>query len=84
MSNVCDMDEICEHELEENKKRKLIDKELWEILNEILIFTTFFISLTIVAYSNISNSSIYFNQLYQQNFVTAQSSNEKGLNEVNK
>ena len=84
MRNVCDMDEICEHELEENKKRKLIDKELWEILKEILIFTTFFISLTIVAYSNISKSSIYFNHLYQQNFVTAQSSYEKGLNEVNK
>ncbi len=78
------MDETCEQELEENKKRKLIDKELWEILKEILIFTAFFVSLTIVAYSNISNSSIYFNQLYQQNFVTAQSNNEKGLHEVNK
>ena len=84
MSNFYDMEEIGEQELEENKKRMLIDKELWEILKETLIFTTFFVSLTIVAYSNISNSSIYFNQLYQQNFVTAQSSNEKGLHEVNK
>ena len=65
--NENDLETIDDSELCLKKRKRLLDKEFWEIVNEILSFSMFLIFLFVVAYSNVSESSYNFNQLYLKN-----------------
>jgi len=54
------------------------------ILKEIFIFLTFLFFLNWVTFSNLSQSSYQYNQLFIANFVKQYSQNEIGLENVRK
>jgi len=60
-----------------------LKKEFWDIVKDIIRFSAFLVFLFIVAYSNLTDTSIFFNRLYQNTFVNAQNSEEMDLNDVN-
>jgi hypothetical protein len=51
-------------------------------LKEVFGYIVFIVILFVVALSNLSNSAIQYNRLFQSNFVEQQSSNEIGLFDV--
>jgi hypothetical protein len=69
-------------ELNEFKRQRILNKEFWTIVKEIISFSIFLIFLFVVAYSNLSFSSIFINQLYQNTFVNKQSNDATGLHNV--
>ena len=67
----------------EIKKQRLLEKKLWSIMKEILVFLSFLFSLYWVTFSNISQSSFHYNQLFIATFVKKQSFNDTiGLGDV--
>jgi hypothetical protein len=82
IQNDYEFERVDEFELEQHKKQRLLEKEFWNICKEITSFTIFLIFLYFVAYSNQSKSSIDFNQLYKNAFITVQGNDEMGLNNV--
>ena len=80
--NEDDIEKKDTNELELSKKQRFLNKEFYSIIKEITIFTIFLILLFLVAYLNFLNSSFYFNQLYQRNFVNSQTNGAFDFNEV--
>lgn len=74
--------QIDDFELEIQRKEKLLNREFSDIVKEITHFSIFLVFLFVVSYSNLTANSIYFNQLYQNNFVNVQNNQEIGLNNV--
>ena len=64
------------------KRIKLLDQKCSEILKEFLIYIVFVTTLFVVTFSNLSNSSIQYNTLFQNTFVKQQTQNEIGLYDV--
>jgi hypothetical protein len=79
-----DLGKIDTLDLERNKRERILNKEFWDIVKGIIGFSAFLVFLFIVAYSNLTASSILCNQMYQNTFVNAQNSEEMDLNNVNK
>ena len=73
-----------EKDVEERKRLRLWDKRFDDISRDIGVFLIFLFFLYFVSFSNLSDSSFIYNELFQTNFVQAQSPNEKGLDDVNK
>ena len=73
---------IAADDLIELKKTRILDKKLLAILKEIFIFIVFLVVLYAVSFSNLSNSSLQYNVLFQNTFVQSQSQYEIGLNYV--
>jgi hypothetical protein len=71
-------------DLERHKRERILNKEFWNIIKDIIRFSAFLVFLFIIAYSNLTATSLYFNRLYKNTFVNAQNSEEMGLNHVNK
>ena len=69
-------------DLELQKKVRIMDKKLNEILKEIGIYFLFLFILYYVSFSNLSNSAYTYNKLFDSTFVQQQNSNEMGLNNV--
>ena len=57
---------------------------MFSILKEIFIFLAFLFFLNWVTFSNLSQSSYQYNQLFIENVVKQQSQNEMGLENVRK
>jgi len=70
--------------LNESKKQRLLEKRLLSIWKEIFVFLLFLFFLNWVTFSNLSQSSYQYNQLFIANFVKQQSQNEIGLEYVRK
>ena len=64
------------------KRLRLWDKRFDEISRDIGVFLIFLIFLYYVSFSSLSDSSYIYNELFQTTFVQAQSTTEKGLDEV--
>jgi hypothetical protein len=64
------------------KRLRLWDKRFDEISRDIGVFLIFLFFLYFVSFSNLSDSSYIYNELFQTTFVQAQSTTEKGLDEV--
>ena len=64
------------------KSKRILDKQLSEILNEMGIYLIFLFFLYFVSFTNLSSSSFNYNQLFVNTFVENQGPNEKGLNNV--
>ncbi len=73
---------FCEEDLIEMKRIKLLDQKCSEILKEFLIYIVFVTTLSVVTFTNLSNSSIQYNTLFQNTFVKQQTQNEIGLYDV--
>ena len=59
-----------------------MDKRFNEILSEMGIYLIFLFFLYYDSFTNYSNSSFTYNQLFRSTFVFPQNPNEKGLNDV--
>jgi energy-coupling factor transporter transmembrane protein EcfT len=69
--------------LNEIKKQRLLEKKLWSILKEILVFLSFLFFMYWVTFSNISQSSFQYNQLFIATFVKQQNYKDTiGLGDV--
>ena len=68
--------------MNELKTKRIMDKQLNEILNEMGIYLIFLFFLYFVSFTNLSSSSFNYNQLFVNTFVENQSPNEIGLNNV--
>jgi len=62
------------------KSKRILDKQLSEILNEMGIYLIFLFFLYFVSFTNLSSSSFTYNQLFVSTFVENQSPDEIGLN----
>jgi hypothetical protein len=51
------------------KRKRLFETKLRSVIKEIIIFVLFLFLLYVVAFSNTSNSSYQFNQIYRSTFV---------------
>jgi hypothetical protein len=71
-----------DYELNESKRQRILNKEFWTIVKDIISFSIFLILLFFVAYSNLSSSSIHFNKLFQDTFEAKQSNDALGLENV--
>jgi hypothetical protein len=60
----------------------LWDKRFDEILRDIGVFVVFLFFVYFIAFSNLSDSSFIYNELFQSTFIQAQSPNETGLEKV--
>ena len=69
-------------QLQEFKWNRNFEIKFGQIMNQLFIFTVFLFFLYAVSFSNISNSAIFNNHLFQNTFVIQQSPNEIGLNQV--
>jgi hypothetical protein len=69
-------------DLTELKRIRILDQKCWSILKEVFAYIVFIVVLFVVAFSNLSNSAMQYNRLFQSNFVEQQSSNEIGLFDV--
>ena len=68
--------------LKELKNKRLIDLKLSSILNETLVYLVFLFFLYVVAYSNLSNNSWHYMDLFHSTFTHTLSPKEIGLHEV--
>jgi len=64
------------------KRKRLFETKLRSVIKEIIIFVLFLFLLYVVAFSNTSNSSYQFNQIYRSTFVRRVKGNETGLKHV--
>ena len=69
-------------DLIELKRIRNLDQKCWSILKEVFVYIVFIVVLYVVTFSNLSNSAMRYNRLFQSNFVEQQSSNEIGLYDV--
>ena len=69
-------------DLNEMKRKRILDQKCWSILKEFVVFSIFVSVLYVVTFSNLSSSSMQYNILFKNNFVLQQSSNEIGINSV--
>jgi hypothetical protein len=69
-------------DLIELKRIRNLDRKCWSILKEVFVYIVFIVVLYVVTFSNLSNSAMRYNHLFQSNFVEQQSSNEIGLYDV--
>ena len=69
-------------ELDDLKRKRIVEIRLKEIFKEIFLYCIFLFILYYISYTNISISAYTYNKLFQHTFVDKQSSNELGLNEV--
>jgi hypothetical protein len=80
--NRSDTEQLKSFNVDELKKARLLEKKMLSILKEIFIFLTFLFFLYWVTFSNLSQSSYQYNQLFIATFVKQQSQNEMGLENV--
>jgi hypothetical protein len=69
-------------DLDKLKLLRLQDKRFDEILRDIGVFFLFLFFLYFVSFSNLSDSSFIYNELFYGTFIDALSPNEKGMNDV--
>ena len=67
---------LSEHDFEELRRYRRLDKKFDEMLKDIGIFLIFLFILYVVSFTNISNSAFNYNQLFINTFVQSQNSNE--------
>jgi hypothetical protein len=80
--NRSDTEQLKSFNVDELKKARLLEKKMLSILKEIFIFLLFLFFLYWVTFSNLSQSSYQYNQLFIATFVKQQSQNEMGLENV--
>ena len=81
--NQKDEEQLKSSNVNELKKKRLLEKKFWSILKEIFIFLVFLFFLNWITFSNLSQSSYQYNQLFIQTFVKKQQlSQTLGLNSV--
>ena len=74
--------QLDKEELNELKRIRILDRKCWSILKEVFVYIVFIVVLFQVTFSNLSNSAIQYNFLFQSNFIEPQSSSEIGLYDV--
>ena len=74
--------QLDKEELNELKRIRILDRKCWSILKEVFVYIVFIVVLFQVTFSNLSNSAIQYNFLFQSSFVEPQSSSEIGLYDV--
>jgi hypothetical protein len=81
-----DFDEMISNEnnFKDLKRLRLWDKRFDDISRYIGVFLIFSFFLYFVSFSNLSDSSYIYNELFQTTFVQAQSPTENGLDDVKK
>ena len=79
-----EFEQIDDDDLKEIRRNRILDQKCWSILKEFMLYIVFVIILFQVTFSNVSLSSMQYNILFQNTFVTPQTPSEIGLNDVNK
>lgn len=69
-------------DLMELRKKRLFQVKMSQIIREITIYSCFLFFLYVVAFSNLSSSSFYYNQVFKNTFVEKQDYEAKGLKDV--
>ena len=73
---------LSESELQQLKERRLLEKKIWNFLKELTFYTVFLLVLYAVAYSNSSVTSINYNKLFMNTFITTKTKTVE-FNKVN-